>query len=452
MSGRRKNFQFQLNIGFVVFMIIFVYLSITIIVNLMKENISVCRVEEGQIVNGASFTGVCIREEEIINASGNGYISFYVGDGEKVANLGNIYLLNDEPPTESGTSEDDSIKHIDNYSEMRDQITVFSKNYMDSQYGQIYSLNYSMQSLSTEMVSDSEIKSYEMNMSDGRVIYAPSSGIVSYSFDGYEDLSVADINKDVLYDSSHEVIQVDPYTYIQSGQPVYKIVHDHKWQIVIPLSEEQALELADVESVDLTFTKDNIETDAEFYVYKGADGSYGVLTLNDYMVRYISERYIDVELIFKEASGLKIPTSALIQKDFYKIPIEYLIEDNRSYESGFYCEQTNENGEIVADFRTTGIYYQDEEYFYVSMDEFALGDYIGKVNSGGEDERFRIGATGKLDGVYNVNKGYTQFEIVNILHKNSDYCIVQENLSYSVALYDNIVLNSENVAENQIVY
>ena len=158
------------------------------------------------------------------------------------------------------------------------------------------------------------------------------------------------------------------------------------------------------------------------------------------MVRYISERYIDIEIIFEEASGLKIPTSSLLTKDFYQIPIEYLIQDNRSYEEGFYCERTNENGETIADFRTTGIYYKDENYFYVSMDDFSFGDYIGKINTGSEDERFRIGATGQLPGVYNVNKGYTQFEIVQILHQNSDYCIVTENLNYSVALYDNICL------------
>ena len=170
------------------------------------------------------------------------------------------------------------------------------------------------------------------------------------------------------------------------------------------------------------------------------------------MVRYISERYIDIEIIFNQVSGLKIPTSALLQKDFYKIPIQYLIEDNRSYESGFYCERVDEEGNLVADFRTTGIYYQDDAYFYVSTEDFQLGDYIGKINSNNKDERFQIGATGKLDGIYNVNKGYTQFEIVKILHKNKDYCIVQENFEYSVDLYDNIVLNSENVLEDQIVY
>lgn len=444
--------KFQLNIGFIVFAIIFVYLTVTVCFNLMKEHISVCRVEEGQIVNSSLFTGVCIRNEEVITATQDGYINFFVGEGDKVAKSGNIYLLNQNPPEEDSNTLNQSVTSSQNYSEIRDQITVFTKNFTDSQYAQVYSLNYSMDSLSTKMISESEIKNYKTNSSSSKAIKAPSSGIVSYSYDGYESLSISDITHDVLYNSSHEIKQIDPYTYVQEGMPVYKLVHDHKWQIVIPLSDSQVTELEDVTQVHITFSKDNIATDADFYIHNGSDGNYGVLTLNDYMVRYISERYIDIEIVFLEVSGLKIPSSSLVQKDFYKIPIQYLIEDSRSYETGFFCEKINEDGELVADFRTSGIYYQDESYFYVSTEDFTLGDYIGKAQTGKKDDRFQIGATGKLDGVYNVNKGYTQFEIVNVLHKKNDYCIVEENLNYSISLYDNIILNSKNVTENEIVY
>lgn len=453
MGDNRKRFRFQLNIGFIVFIILFIYLTITIIVNLMKENVSVCRVEEGQIVNSASFTGVCIRDEEVVNASGNGYINFYVGEGDKVAKGGNIYLLNSNPPQSSNArnSENTGLNALA-YGDIRDQVTVFARNYTDSQFSQVYSLASNLQSLSTEMVSAAKIQDYQANTGNGQVVQTVESGIVSYSYDGYENLAVESVTKEVLSGSKYELHQINPYTYIESGQPAYKLVHNHQWQIVIPLTADQASGLEDVTSVNLTFKKDNIETISDFHIHQGSDGIYGVLTLNDYMVRYISERYVDIEIVFEEAAGLKIPTSALLTKDFYQIPIEYLIQDNRSYEEGFYCERTNENGETVADFRTTGIYYRDNDYFYVSMDDFSLGDFIGKVNTGSEEERFRIGATGQLPGVYNVNKGYTQFEIVQILHKNSDYCIVTENLNYSVALYDNIVLNSETVTENQIVY
>ena len=45
MEDNRKSFKFQLNIGFIVFIILFVYLTITIVANLMKDRICVCRVE-----------------------------------------------------------------------------------------------------------------------------------------------------------------------------------------------------------------------------------------------------------------------------------------------------------------------------------------------------------------------------------------------------------------------
>lgn len=446
---KREN---QSYLGIAVFLIILIYLAVTFIISLTKETVSVCRVESGQIVNSAVFTGVCIRDEAVIPAKGNGYINFYVGEGDKTANSGNVYLLNSEAPTEKKeNASETSNKNLD-YSEMRDLVTVFTKNYSDNQFSQVYSLDNNMQSLSTEMISKSEIENYEASTSKGKIITSDSSGIVSYCYDGYEGLTVDAVTSKVLSDSAYESKEIDPYTYIQEGEPAYKLVYDHKWQIVVPLTQAQADALANTTSVNMIFTKDNIETIADFYIHQGTDGMYGVLTLNDYMVRYISERYIDVELVFTKISGLKIPTSALAKKDFYQIPIEYLIQDERSYETGFYCERTNENGEKVADFYTSGIYYQDENYFYVSMDDFEFGDSIGKVNSGASDERFRIGATGQLDGVYNINKGYTQFEIVRILHQNTDYCIVQENLSYSVAIYDNIVLNSQNVTENQIIY
>ncbi len=166
------------------------------------------------------------------------------------------------------------------------------------------------------MLSAEKIKQFESNTSNGKVIQTTQSGIVSYSYDGYENLTPESVNKNVLTDSTYEKHQIDPYTYIENGQPAYKIVRSNKWNIVIPLTDGQASALADVTSVNLTFRKDNIRTVSDFYIHQGSDGSYGVLTLNDYVVRYVSERYVDVEIVFEEASGLKIPTSALVQKDF----------------------------------------------------------------------------------------------------------------------------------------
>lgn len=453
----KSKHKFKLNIGFVFFGIIFIYLTITVVANLFKPSIAVVRVESGSIVDSSHYTGVCLRDEEVVNATGSGYINYYIGEGEKVAVDGNVYLLSSQAPDASAETVTVDTSSAGNYSQIRDAVSVFGANYSDSEYAQIYSLQYQLQSLSTEFLSAAKIEAYEAagsQAASGSVVTTDRSGIISYCYDGMEGLTKDNLTAETFNDSGHEKQQTDPYTYIQSGEPAYKIVHSSQWSIGIQVTEEEASRLEELGSVDMVFSRENIQTSADVEILRKDDGIYAILTTNEYMVRYIAERYVDIEIIYDEAEGLKLPVSSLVKKDFYQIPIQYLIEDNTSYEYGFYCERINEDGETVADFRTDAVYYQDDNYFYVSTDDFSLGDYIGKVgtNENGEDTRYRIGATSQLDGVYNVNKGYAQFEIVNVLYQNGDYCIVQENLNYSVALYDNIVLNGDSVAENQIVY
>ena len=38
------------------------------------------------------------------------------------------------------------------------------------------------------------------------------------------------------------------------------------------------------------------------------------------MVRYAKDRYAEVELLLSEETGLKIPNSAITEKEFYTVP------------------------------------------------------------------------------------------------------------------------------------
>ena len=60
---------------------------------------------------------------------------------------------------------------------------------------------------------------------------------------------------------------------------------------------------------------------------KKVKGSYlGYLAFDSSMVRYAQDRFVDVELILEDQSGLKIPKSAITKKDFYVIPEDYLTQ------------------------------------------------------------------------------------------------------------------------------
>ena len=63
-----------------------------------------------------------------------------------------------------------------------------------------------------------------------------------------------------------------------------------------------------------------------------------------------------------------------------------------------------------------------------------------------------IWGTEALKGVYNINKGYAMFRLIDILYEYGDYCIVSDKTDYGVTLYDHIILNGSSVKENDIIY
>ena len=49
-----------------------------------------------------------------------------------------------------------------------------------------------------------------------------------------------------------------------------------------------------------------------------------MLSFVNSMVRYAGERYLSFEVLRDETTGLKIPKTAVTEKEFYVIPVAYL--------------------------------------------------------------------------------------------------------------------------------
>ena len=67
-------------------------------------------------------------------------------------------------------------------------------------------------------------------------------------------------------------------------------------------------------------------------------------------------------------------------------------------------------------------------------------------------QTYTLKDTGQLNGVYNINRGYTVFRRIEISDKNEEYCIVDTDTPYGLSLYDNIVLDSSTVSEDEILF
>ena len=141
------------------------------------------------------------------------------------------------------------------------------------------------------------------------------------------------------------------------------------------------------------------------------------------MIRYASERFLDIELVTASKSGLKIPVSAVTESEFYTISKEYLTTGGNSNNSGFICESYDSAGQLTHPLSMLIFTVISDTVYYVSCDDFEKGTIIVKPDS---SERYVIGAIEKLKGVYCVNTGYTIFEQVEILDANNEYYIVKK--------------------------
>ena len=157
-----------------------------------------------------------------------------------------------------------------------------------------------------------------------------------------------------------------------------------------------------------------------------------------------------------DQQGLKIPNTAIVEKEFYLIPKAYLVEQDG--DQGFMKEIYDKDGGASVEFLKMTIYYEDDDYYYIDPMEsdyttgntkLPIGTYLVQTDS---QERVQVGNTGVLKGVYNINKGYTQFRQINILYQNEEYALVEQGTSYGLTVYDHIVLNGSAVDEDQIIY
>ena len=74
----------QLNIGIIIFGIIFIYLIATIIMYITAPHITVYEVRQGSILKDNAYTGLAIRDEIVVEATESGYINYFAQDNSKV--------------------------------------------------------------------------------------------------------------------------------------------------------------------------------------------------------------------------------------------------------------------------------------------------------------------------------------------------------------------------------
>jgi hypothetical protein len=167
------------------------------------------------------------------------------------------------------------------------------------------------------------------------------------------------------------------------------------------------------------------------------------------MITFCTDRFIDIELLLEDETGLKIPNSSIVEKEFFIVPKEYVTKSGDSGNDGVLLETYDEDGNATTEFTETTIYQETDTDYYLDDSVLRAGNYIVKPES---TEKYAISKTGSLIGVYNINKGYADFKQITILYQNEEYAIVKPNTVYGLNVYDYIVLDATTVSDNQFIY
>lgn len=465
-DGRNKVTKYRrpinLNIGMLIFATIFIYVMICVVMYFRTEHIVGYSVQEGSLTSNSIYKGIALRTEEIVTSSDAGYVNYFAREGERVAVRDLVYTVDEtgrlSDYIRTNESGENSLSDAD-LSELKTEITSFTSRFDRTEFADVYNFKYSMEGTALKLSNYNVLANADaLNDASGTALInyrnADKSGIVTYSIDGYEDLKLEDMTAEYFDQKNYEKKHLLNNELIASGDPVYKLSTSEDWSVVIMLegddAEELAEELLEKEYVEVRFLKNQYTSWGEVATYTNEEGDIFVsLTFTNSMITFCTDRFIDIELLLEDETGLKIPNSAIVQKEFFIVPKEYVTKGGNSGNTGVLLETYDENGNATTQFIETTIYDETDTEYYLDDTVLRADNNIVKPDS---TQKHKISKTGSLIGVYNINKGYADFKQVSILYQNDEYSIVKSNTVYGLNVYDYIVLDASTVTDNEFIY
>lgn len=459
MTEKNKH-RIHLNIGTVVFLVIAVYLTVCVVRYMGKEKLAIYEVSASDISEDIEGTGVIIREETLMKTEQVGYINYYLKDGSNVAQNGVVYTIDRDGKIQAYLNtlmkEKNKIS-IEEKNQIYEDLKNLSESFSDNDFSEIYeaknSISHHLMSYSDTILASHKEELEKRYGKDAYVeVSAPAAGVVAFSSDGLENLKLSNLS-DEVFDNRKKMKNLRISEKRKAGSPVYRLVKSQKWYVALKLSEDDYNRMKRLEeeksSVKVTFGKDNLTTRVPFECKTIQKKHYVILTLENYMQRYINQRYLSVKLQLSHTKGLKIPSSSIVEKEVFKIPKELLTQGSNDSDSRQVNVMTvNRKGEKVLHQEKVKVYRADEKNAYISSSELSVGDIIANLE---KTEQFALKETTSIQGVYMVNRGYAEFKQIEVEERNEDYCIISADKS-DVVLYDRVILNSNTIEENEIIY
>ena len=327
---------------YIVGLAIVIYLLYTIYL-LIKEPTNIVTVEEGKLYQEETDIGYVIRDEKVVKGENykNG-MEQIIAEGERASNNENIfryYSANEESLKQKISELDAKIQEVmlNDKSLLTADIKLL-ENQIDEKLEDISKITdvtklteykKEIDNLITKkakMAGESspkgsylrqlieERKNYENQLNSGaEYVKAPMSGIVSYRVDGLEETLTPD--------------NFSALSKVATNDECGKVINNFCCYIATVSSSEEAKQAKVGDEIKVRLSN-NVEVSAEISnIVKEDEDILIILKLNKQVEELINYRKITFNLIWWDASGLKIPNQAIVQEN----DLNYVIRNRAGY-------------------------------------------------------------------------------------------------------------------------
>lgn len=453
---RINNKEITINIATCIMLVVVVYMIISLIIAAGKEPVETYKVNSANINNNIVLNGLIVREEELIVTSSEGYVNYFIRDGEKAMREENICAIDQTGQLNeivANMSDYSSLLDEKDYKELRTLITTYKFSYQDIEFYNSYSFETDINNKIIEIANEMLLEDGSAAAGTGiniSAVKAPQSGIVTYYVDGFEDYNTDSVSAKDFNKASYQKNMLKMGEKLNANSVVAKLVTSENWNIIAPITDEAIAAIDESEYVNIKINNSKYTVKVPYTIISEADGKYINISMNKYMSNYLSERYLDVEIIRNEDVGLKVPVTSIVEKEVYKVPAEYFTGGgNQNYKNRLnICVDSDSIGESIRQI-SPSIYYYGEDEYYVSKEQLDEAAVIMDIKS---DRLIPVASleTEVLSGVYLANKGVTEFIGVDIVKALDDFVLVKSGSRFRE--YDIIIKDASKVSENEIVY
>lgn len=458
----KLNRSARLNSAIIIFGIILLYVVACIVKSFFKEPITTYKVSYSNINNNISCTGIALRNESEVTSSKSGYLIYFVRDGDKIKKGAPVCTVDETGNViaaikDAGDSDEGNTLFTSaDYASIRNSIDTYKSSYSNETFSHVYNFKSEIESKVMEL--SSEVMMKEINSGGAEVssslenIKANDSGVVTYYIDGYEKKVPETLSEDDFNMNNYKKTSLKSGDILDSGSTVFKMVADENWHIVCQLSEEQLNLIKDETSVRFTINNSPNEMTVEYNLIPKENSTFLDIPLKKYMVDFIDERFLTIEIILDKYEGLKVPNSALIQKETYKIPKDYVIEEEGTSIKRVKLYRFDEeatNGDANTKEVELIVYKTGEDVYYVDEDAFVDTDILISTDGKTTSPVMSLERANLL-GVYLANAGVADFTEVELVKTQDEFSILKDD-GY-LKEFDNVVLDASLVEENQTLY